>query len=291
MRIAVVTTSYPRFSGDPSGHFVESEVLALRALGHEVSVIAPKTRWFASPGIAENVSSRPWVAPLAAQSLFELRREWIALGPFERTIAHWALPSAWILPQGASPLEIVSHGADVRLLISLPRLLRNEVVARLAERSSKWRFVSQPLLEGLLKVISTATASLVTSRAVVEASPLTLPRDEKLEEEIRARNSGRRYLVAIGRLTRKKRVDRAIRHAASMGRELVVIGQGSEQKRLERIATQHGARVEFLGELPRAETLAWLASADGLLFASRHEGLSTVCREARRLDVPVLLVD
>ena len=30
MRIAVVTTSYPAYDGDPSGHFVETEVAELR---------------------------------------------------------------------------------------------------------------------------------------------------------------------------------------------------------------------------------------------------------------------
>lgn len=40
MRIGVVTTSYPRWGGDPAGSFVEGHVRALRALGHEIEVIA-----------------------------------------------------------------------------------------------------------------------------------------------------------------------------------------------------------------------------------------------------------
>jgi hypothetical protein len=40
LRIGVVTTSYPRRSGDPAGGFVGEHVRALRALGHEVDVIA-----------------------------------------------------------------------------------------------------------------------------------------------------------------------------------------------------------------------------------------------------------
>ncbi|MBA3821381.1 MAG: hypothetical protein H0X17_21035, partial [Deltaproteobacteria bacterium] len=40
MRIGVVTTSYPRMPGDPAGSFVHGHVTALRALGHEVDVIA-----------------------------------------------------------------------------------------------------------------------------------------------------------------------------------------------------------------------------------------------------------
>ena len=40
MRIGVVTTSYPRWPGDPAGSFVAGHVRALRALGHDVDVIA-----------------------------------------------------------------------------------------------------------------------------------------------------------------------------------------------------------------------------------------------------------
>src|SRR4051812_17989991 len=40
MQLGVVTTSYPRFPGDPAGNFVAAHVTALRALGHCVEVIA-----------------------------------------------------------------------------------------------------------------------------------------------------------------------------------------------------------------------------------------------------------
>ena len=40
MQLGVVTTSYPRFPGDPAGNFVAAHVAALRALGHRVEVIA-----------------------------------------------------------------------------------------------------------------------------------------------------------------------------------------------------------------------------------------------------------
>src|SRR5690348_13971591 len=40
MYLGVVTTSYPRFPGDPAGNFVAAHAAALRALGHRVEVIA-----------------------------------------------------------------------------------------------------------------------------------------------------------------------------------------------------------------------------------------------------------
>src|SRR6185503_19510756 len=44
MKLGVVTTSYPRFAGDPAGSFVAGHVAALRALGHDVEVIAAGPR-------------------------------------------------------------------------------------------------------------------------------------------------------------------------------------------------------------------------------------------------------
>ena len=40
MKIGVVTTSYPRWPGDPAGSFVEGHVRALGVLGHDVHVVA-----------------------------------------------------------------------------------------------------------------------------------------------------------------------------------------------------------------------------------------------------------
>jgi glycosyltransferase involved in cell wall biosynthesis len=40
MRVGVITTSYPRYAGDHAGNFVAAHVAAMRALGHDVDVIA-----------------------------------------------------------------------------------------------------------------------------------------------------------------------------------------------------------------------------------------------------------
>ncbi|HEX4418483.1 MAG TPA: glycosyltransferase family 4 protein [Kofleriaceae bacterium] len=44
MKLGVITTSYPRFPGDPAGSFVAGHVEAMRALGHDVEVIAAGDR-------------------------------------------------------------------------------------------------------------------------------------------------------------------------------------------------------------------------------------------------------
>ena len=41
MRVAFVTTSWPRAPGDAAGHFVRAEALEARDAGHDVVVFAP----------------------------------------------------------------------------------------------------------------------------------------------------------------------------------------------------------------------------------------------------------
>ncbi len=41
MKIVLVTTSYPGREGDPSGHFVRTEVREYEEAGHRVTVVTP----------------------------------------------------------------------------------------------------------------------------------------------------------------------------------------------------------------------------------------------------------
>jgi len=69
----------------------------------------------------------------------------------DRIVAHWAVPSAWpIAWTGAVPLEIVSHGGDVRLVVALPITVRSFVAHALSERAASWTFPSEALLNHLL---------------------------------------------------------------------------------------------------------------------------------------------
>ena len=66
MRVAVLTTSYPRHPGDVVGRFVAAAVDNVRARGVEVSVVGPEQfRGFGLTygyGIMGNLRRRPWLA-------------------------------------------------------------------------------------------------------------------------------------------------------------------------------------------------------------------------------------
>lgn len=295
MRIAVVTTSYPESLGDPSGHFVLAEVTARRNEGHDVEVISPRPGGaFGWPGVVARVRAFPLRA-LSAARFVHHARILVERGGFDRVIAHWALPSAMPIAMSCrSPLEIVSHGGDVRLLAGMPGPLREAAVTALAERADVWRFVSDSLLESLTKRLSQDTAAKLGRVATVVPPPLDLPVLDARDIAERRTTVGPLY-VSVGRLVQKKRVDRVLVHVAERRKtgelaELVVVGDGPELGRLTRLARDLSVPTRFVGKTTHPEALAWIAAADALAFASEEEGLSTVLREAAALGTAIVHV-
>lgn len=296
MRIALVTTSWPRDEGDPAGHFVRAEARQLERAGHEVVVVAPASGGaFGWPGVAPRVRERPWRAFDAVRWVAEARAR-VGRLRVHRVVAHWAVPCAW--PVGvaaATELEVVSHGGDVRLLVGMPRPLRERLVSAIAERAASWRFVSHALKARLVDSLGDRARARVERVASVAPCAIEVPDVEARATAIAralAATGCARVAVSVGRLVASKRVDRAIDHVA---RErdvdaLVVVGDGPERARLEALARRRGVAATFTGALPRDEALAWMRAAHVLLFASEEEGASTVLREAEALGTPVTVL-
>jgi glycosyltransferase involved in cell wall biosynthesis len=74
--------------------------------------------------------------------------------------------------------------------------------------------------------------------------------------------------------------------------QLTVVGKGSERERLIRIAAGiDGARIEFAETLPNDEVRALLRAVDGVILASRYEGMSMFALEALGCACPVIYSD
>ncbi len=291
-RIAVVTTSYPEHAGDPAGHFVESEARTLENAGAYVTVFALRGAAFGWPGVAARLRENPLRVFGAAKEVARVSSEITRNGSFSRVIAHWAIPCAWPIARHFEQIEIVSHGADVRLLTNLPKVVRGRVVDRLLQNTSCWRFVSEALKNELLASLPTDLASRVEAVAQVRAAELsfdvTPQAVERAREDHKGRSRGQKVFAVAARLVSSKNVDRAIAYAAKENAALLVIGDGPEKKSLERLARDLHANAHFLGVLSRAETLAHIAAADALVHMSTTEGLSSVVREADALGTRVI---
>jgi glycosyltransferase involved in cell wall biosynthesis len=295
----VVTTSYPARPGDADGHFVAAEVAELRALGRRVIVLAPRTSdeppcdpdvrllpgggAFGWPGVLTRLRERPWRALGAFRFVLAARRELARHDDVDRVIAHFVVPSAWPIAtrRTRAPLEVVAHGSDVRLIERLPWPVRRLIARALA--GANIRCVSEELRLRLDR----ALVPLTRVRFEVAPTPLAITA-APTRSEARALlgvGEGTRLLVVVGRLLRSKRVDVALRAATLVpDATAVVVGDGPERSRLERLFPE----VRFVGTVPRARALAWIAAADALLSASALEGAPSVVREARALGTRVV---
>lgn len=302
MRVAVVTTSYPCSEGDPSGHFVRTEVRALAAAGHAVTVFAPGQAGhevdgricvrrlphrsaFGWPGAMHRLRARPFRIFGALEFAWAARKA-LLRHRADLVVAHWIIPNGWPIALGTTAeLEIVAHGSDVRLLCRLPRALRMKIVRGLLARGVRLRFVSSELRQRL------AAGGLpeLYQRSVVSQSPIdissaptraTARRDRGLRDD-------ERLVLCVGRLVKPKRTELALAAASLLPRaRIVVVGDGPELQTLQR-SFPHA---EFLGLLPRSVALGWIAAADLLISASREEGAPSAIREARALGVSVVAV-
>jgi glycosyltransferase involved in cell wall biosynthesis len=219
--------------------------------------------------------------PFALRALAGLRR----LRP-DALRAHWALPCGWPLGILASPpaLDVTFHGADVRLLRTLPAPVRAHVVAQLL-RAQRLRFVASSLLDALAAALPSPLASALLLRACVE------PPSVAVEPRVPpAPLPWERYAVTLGRLIPSKRTELALRAVAlAPGWGLVVLGDGPEQESLEQQArVLLPGRHRFAGRLPRPGALGYLAGASALLHPSAEEAAPTAVLEALALGVPVV---
>src|SRR3954452_4760451 len=127
MRVAVLTTSYPRYPGDAAGRFVADAVEHVRSRGVDVEVIGPQQ--FRNYGIAYghgvlgNLRRRPWLAlfsPALLASFVRAARKVDA----DLLHAHW-IPAGWVAARTGKPYVVQVWGTDVELLRRAPRLARH----------------------------------------------------------------------------------------------------------------------------------------------------------------------
>ncbi len=263
-------------------------------LGTRIFLIAPPAGGaFGWPGVASRIRERPIRALHAGLWVAAARHRLARIPAIDRTIAHWALPSAWPIGlAGASELDVVSHGGDVRLLLAFPRAMRSAIARAIVRRARVWRFVSEPLLEDVLRSIHPDARALLDRVATVEPATLEMPDVHARIGSLRERMGARRVAACVGRLVASKRMERAIEYVAASDAfdGLVVVGDGPEQSRLERLARSRHVDAQFLGVVDRSEALAWIGAAHALLHASDTEGASSVVREARALGTPVVVL-
>lgn len=303
MNIGVVTTSYPRFAGDPAGSFVERHVAAMQAAGHDVEVIAAgdgiardderrvtpagpdvqriPSRLFYRGGAPEALEAGRSLGDAAAFTARLCARVIRCARRWDLVVAHWLAPSALAALPTRTPLLAVAHGGDVHTLARV-RLL-GPALKLLRARRAKLAFVSADLLavartHGRIDAVDAIVQPMgidVEHFAALPRMPTTPP-----------------TVLIVARLVPVKGIDVAIAAMQQLRRDarLVIAGDGPERSRLR----HHGDRIQLIGAIDSDERDRWLSRASVVVVPSRvlsngrTEGTPLIALEAMAAGVPVV---
>jgi glycosyltransferase involved in cell wall biosynthesis len=320
-RIGVVTTSFPRWRGDPAGAFVFGLAAALVRRGHEVEVIAPEPREPAAWGRAEpwlrgvRVDAVPYARPRRLEALFfgagvpdNLARNpaLAALGPLavaalwsavRRRAPAWdAVVSEWLIPSALAvgmlgarrPRHLaIAHSGDVHLLGRLP--FAGALAARIVDGADRVGCVAAALREEIGEILGPERARDRAGKLVLAPmgiDPATLA-PARPREAVRAELGIRGFTVLfLGRLVPIKGADVLIDAVAgSAGTTALIAGDGPARGELERRARARGAGVRFLGAIDEPRRAELLAACDAVAVPSR------VLPDGRHEGMPLVVLE
>lgn len=261
MKVAVLTTSYPRYPGDAAGRFVADAVEHVRRRAVDVEVVGPEQfRGYGltyGHGVLGNLRRRPWLALLAPALLASFVRAARRVDA-DLLHAHW-LPSGWVAARTGKPYVVQVWGTDVELARRAPRLARG-------------------VLRGARLVVAASTALADSAHKLGAARVEVIPSGVDLPAEVGEEASPPEVLYA-GRLSPEKGVEELVEAAA--GLRLVVAGDGPLRARVP------GA----LGFVPHDELQRLYARAAVVACPSRREGFGVACLEAMAHGRPVVATD
>lgn len=258
MKVAVLTTSYPRYPGDAAGRFVADAVEHVRARGVDVDVVGPeqfRTYGLAyGHGVVGNLRRRPWLALFVPALLTSFVRA-ARLVEADLLHAHW-LASGWVAARTGKPYVVQVWGTDVELARRIPKLARG-VVGRAQ------------------LVIAASTALADAARELGARDVQVIPSGVELPADVGAEAEPAEVLYA-GRLSPEKGVLELVE--AADGLNLVVAGDGPLRAQVP------GAR----GFVPHDELQRLYARAAVVACPSRREGFGVACLEAMAHGRPVV---
>jgi glycosyltransferase involved in cell wall biosynthesis len=261
VKVALLTTSYPRWNGDAAGRFVADAVARVRTRGVAVDVVAPD-RSFAGFGIAYgegivgNLRAAPWKAALLLPFLAGFARAARrAARDADVVHAHW-LPAGAVALATGKPVVLQLWGTDVELARLAPALAR-------------------PIVRRACVVVCASTALADDARRLGARDVRVIPNGVDVPERVEPEAQPPHVLFA-GRLSPEKGVLELL--DATGGLRRVVVGDGPLRARVP----------EARGFLASDELSRAYGRAAVVAVPSRREGFGVVCAEAMAHGRPVV---
>ena len=260
MKVAVLTTSYPRRPDDVAGAFVRDAVLELRSAGVDVEVVSPASfRHFGlayGHGIVGNLRRRPWkvvVLPafLASYSLAARR----AARNADLVHAHW-LPSALPALKTRKPFVLQLWGTDVEL-------------------ASRAEWLARRLVRRAGVVVCPSEALGARARELGARDVRIIPSGVAIPDEV-GEPDDPPHVLFVGRLSEEKGILEFL--AATEGIARVIVGNGPLRDRVP----------DAVVFVPPHELGAYYERAAVVVCPSRREGYGVVAREAMAHARPVI---
>jgi glycosyltransferase involved in cell wall biosynthesis len=258
LKVAVLTTSYPRNANDVVGRFVADAVDHVRERGVDVDVVGPEQfRHYGiayGHGVLGNLRRRPWLALLLPAMLANFVRAARRVDA-DLVHAHW-LPAGWVAARTGRPYVVQVWGTDVELARRAPALARR-------------------VLRGARLVIAASNELAESARALGARDVRVIPSGVDVPAQVGEEAEPPEVLFA-GRLSPEKGVLELVE--AADGLNLVVAGDGPLRARVP------GAR----GFVPHDELQGLYARAAVVACPSRREGFGVACLEAMAHGRPVV---
>jgi glycogen synthase len=260
VKLVVLTTSYPRYEGDPTVHFLGEAVAHLRDRGVDVEVVSPMSfQHFGiayGSGVMGNLRRHPWRTAFVPAMLANFRRAArVPARDADLLHAHW-LPTGVVAASLDKPFVLTVHGTDAELARRAP------AVARWVLRKAR-----------VVICVSNALAEVVRGLGVEHVR--VIPNGVETPPFVREPASPPEVLFA-GRLSREKGILELVEAAREMN--LVVAGDGPLRARVP------GA----LGFVPHRELAELYERAAVVACPSHREGFNVVCAEAMAYGRPVV---
>jgi glycosyltransferase involved in cell wall biosynthesis len=313
VRVCVVTTTFPRWSGDGQGPFVWGAVQGVRDLGVDVRVVAmhnpgsltresmqgievwrPRYWW---PERAEALRREGGGLPVMWEKYPLVRAQVIPFGivhgwnigrharDCDLIHAHWSLSAAAALaskPAHRRPIMVTLQGSD------LFRAAKGKLGARLTR---------EVLLRcNLVTVLSGALADKAFALGIPEERVEILPNGVDTQRFTPMLMPNREPVILfVGSLIERKGVRFLVEampevFAAHPEYSLVLLGEGPQEATLRDLAAKLGCakRITFAGFQTQDDVKAWLQRARLLVLPSLEEGQGVVLLEAIACGTPVV---